>query len=125
MSEFTIKDSGQRARFQGGMVRDTEEEKVDYTNLLHGPMLRRWAEHLTRAKKKYPDVRPGVPNWTLAEGGEEYHRFRRSAFRHLIQWMNGDTDEDHAAAVIFNINGAEYVLDPMVQDARARELLLQ
>jgi hypothetical protein len=45
-----------------------------------------------------------------ARGLEEYERFRESAFRHFLQWFNGETDEDHAAAVYFNINGAEYVL---------------
>jgi len=40
---------------------------------------------------------------------EEYEDFRASAFRHFIKWMKGQTDEDHAAAVFFNIQGAEYV----------------
>ena len=113
MSNFTIKDSNKREEFDSGMVRDTEDDKTDYTNLLHGPMFDRWAEHLTRAKPKYPDPEPGVPNWTLAEGAEELHRYRRSAFRHFKQWMNGETDEDHAAAVFFNINGVEYVQDKL------------
>ena len=111
--EFTIKDSGEREQYDSGMVRDTEADKTDFTNLLHGPMLVRWAEHLTRAKSKYPDVSPGVPNWTQAEGPEEYHRYRRSAYRHFLPWLNGDIDEDHAAGVMFNMNGAEFVLDKM------------
>jgi hypothetical protein len=44
-----------------------------------------------------------------ASGQEELDRFRASAARHFAQWMAGDTDEDHASAVWFNINGAEYV----------------
>lgn len=27
----------------------------------------------------------------------------------MMQWINGETDEDHAAAIIFNIAGAEHV----------------
>ena len=108
--DFDVKDSGARQQFDSGMVRDIEDDKIDFTNLIHGPMLWRWAEHLTKAKTKYPDVAPGVPNWTLAEGHEEYHRYRRSAFRHMLQWLAGWRDEDHAAAVYFNINGAEDVL---------------
>lgn len=106
---FEVKDSGERQHFAGGMVRDTAEGKIDFTRALDGPMFERWAAHLTRAESKYPDIAPGVPNWTLAAGAEEYQRFRKSALRHFVQWLRGDTDEDHAAAVFFNINGAEYV----------------
>lgn len=109
MDNFTIKDSGKREEFNSGMVRDTAVGKADYTTILDGPMFDRWVEHLSKAKVKYPDVAPGVANWTLAEGEEELVRFKKSAFRHFRQWLRGDRDEDHAAAVFFNINGAEYV----------------
>lgn len=106
---FIIKDSGARQEFAGGMVRDTTEGKPDYLNVTLGPMLDRWAEHTTKGRLKYPDVEPGVPNWTLAQGIEEELRAKSSALRHLLQWLRGDTDEDHAAAVFFNLNLAEYV----------------
>lgn len=107
--EFIIRDSGAREQFTSGMVRDTQEGKTDYTRVLDGPMLDRWAEHLTKGARKYPDVAPGVANWTLASGQPELVRFKKSAFRHFRQWLRGDSDEDHAAAVYFNINGYEYV----------------
>jgi hypothetical protein len=106
---YAVKDSGQRARYDSGMVRDVTAGKVDWHRVTDGPMLERWAAHLTKAEAKYPDVAPGIPNWTLAEGDEERARFRASAFRHFMQWFVGETDEDHAAAVFFNINGSEYV----------------
>lgn len=109
MDQFIVKDSGERKEFASGMVRDVEANKTDYTAILDGPMFDRWAEHLTKAKAKYADIAPGVANWTLAAGEEELVRFRKSALRHLRQWLRGDVDEDHAAAVFFNINGAEYV----------------
>ena len=109
MSDFVVKDSGARQEFASGMVRDTTAGKVDYSRALDGPMFDRWAAHLTRAETKYPDVAPGVPNWTLARGSEEYQRFRKSALRHFLQWFRYEVDEDHASAVFFNINGAEYV----------------
>jgi hypothetical protein len=68
-------------------------------------MLARWAEHLTKGAIKYDDR-----NWMQAASVAELERFRTSAARHFVQWMNGEVDEDHAAAVFFNINGAEYVL---------------
>lgn len=110
---FTVKDSGQRQEFAGGMVRDTTEGKTHWHRVADGPMLRRWAEHLTKGADKYPDVEPGKPNWTLANGEEEYQRFKQSAFRHFFQWYIGNRDEDHAAAVLFNINGAEYVREKL------------
>lgn len=107
---FTIKDSGQRQELAGGMVRDTTEGKVDYLLALDGPMFQRWADHLTKGAKKYTKR-----NWMKCKDGtpeakaETLERFRESALRHFMQWLRGDTDEDHAAAVFFNINGAEYL----------------
>lgn len=103
---FTIKDSGVRDTFSGGMVRDTTEGKINWALTADGPMLKRWAQHLTTGAKKY-----AARNWMKAEGQAEYDRAKESAFRHFMQWYLGDRDEDHGAAVIFNINEAEYVLD--------------
>jgi hypothetical protein len=106
VSRFDIKDSGRRQAFSSGMVRDVADGKIDYTLVFDGPMFERWAERLDKGAKKY-DKR----NWMLAAGDEERERFRESALRHFLQWFRGETDEDHAAAVFFNINGAEYVKD--------------
>jgi hypothetical protein len=105
MSDFIVKDSGRREDFDSGMRRDTEDGKLDFTLVLDGPMFERLAAHLTKGAVKY-----GRRNWQLANSQEEYERFKRSAFRHFVQWLRGDRDEDHAAAVMFNINAAEYVL---------------
>lgn len=102
--KFTVKDSGERQDMGGGMVRDTEEGKTDYTYCLTGPMLRRWNEHLQKGAEKYDR-----DNWTKGVNYEALERYKRSALRHLIQYLNGDRSEDHAAAVFFNLNGAEYV----------------
>jgi len=105
---FVVEDSGEREAFDSGMVRDTGAGKIEYDRCFDGPMFQRWAEHLTRGAIKYPDAKPGVPNWTLANGPAELVRFRKSAVRHFVQWLFGMDDEDHAAAVFFNINGYEY-----------------
>lgn len=107
--EFVVKDSGDRAQFDSGMVRDTTVGKTQYHRVSEGPMLKRWATHLTKGAEKYPDLPNGDANWTLAAGDAELRRFKESAFRHFLQWYWGDDDEDHAAATFFNINGAEYV----------------
>jgi len=102
-------------------MRDTAEGKIDFLGIRIGPMFRRWAQHVTAGRRKYPDPEPGVPNWTLAQGEEEYLRARQSAARHFESWLNGERDEDHAAGVFFNINLAEFVRDKMEAERLERE----
>lgn len=107
LDNFIVRDSGQRQEFESGMRRDTAEGKPLYT-LLDRKMLTRLAEHLTKGAKKY-----GRENWKLANSPEELERFKDSAFRHFIQWLDGEVDEDHMSAVIFNLWAAEYVKDKL------------
>jgi len=105
---FKTKDSGERIEYPSGMHRDISEGKPRYDLVvpenMKEPMLKRWAELMGRGAVKYGDR-----NWEKATSAEEYNRFRESAFRHFVQWFSGETDEDHAAAVYFNIQCAEYV----------------
>ena len=57
-----------------------------------------------RGAEKYSDR-----NWEKASSKKELNRFKEAAFRHFMQWFDGEMDEDHAAAVFFNISGAEFV----------------
>ena len=105
---WTTKDSGERQQFESGMVRDTQRSKVRY-DLLYMPMVKRWAELMSRGAEKYGDN-----NWKKANSQEEFDRFRESAFRHFFQYVNNENnDEDHASAVIFNICGMEYVKEKL------------
>ncbi len=101
--KFTTKDSGARQVFSTGMNRDIQDNKPRY-DLIYSPMVKRWSELMARGAVKY-----GERNWEKAETEEELGRFIASAMRHMFQWFDGDTDEDHAAAVFFNISGAEMV----------------
>lgn len=114
--DFVVKDSGVREEYESGMRRDTQEGKPDYT-LIHIPFLTRLAEHLGKGATKY-----GENNWQLANSPKELRRFRKSATRHLIQWLSGDQDEDHAAAVVFNLMAAEYVKGRLEEDERQEEI---
>lgn len=105
---FVVKDSGERKVFDSGMQRDVTTGKTLWHLVASGPMLERWAVHLTKGAVKYDE-----DNWMKAEGQAELDRFRQSAFRHFMQWYCGDVDEDHASAVYFNINGAEFVSDKL------------
>lgn len=107
MGIYKTKDSGKRLEFKSGMVRDVEDDKPQY-DLVYLPMLKRWAELMGRGAKKY-----GRHNWKLASGEAELERFKGSAFRHLVQWIEGDETEDHASAVFFNISGAEMVKEKL------------
>lgn len=105
-----LKDSGQRLQFESGMVRDVDDSKpafdlvipegIPYDKL----MLTRWAELLRKGAIKY-----SRRNWEKANSQEELDRAKASAFRHFMQWFSGETDEDHAAAVFFNINEVETI----------------
>jgi len=107
VDSFVTKDSGQRQEFSTGMVRDVQTDKPRY-DLLDLPMLKRWAELMARGAKKY-----GENNWKKAATEEELNRFKASALRHLFQYLEGDTTEDHAAACYFNLAGAEMVKDKL------------
>lgn len=108
--KFVVKDSGIREEYESGMRRDTQEGKPDYT-LIDLDFLTRLANHLVKGAMKY-----GEDNWRLANSESELKRFRKSAFRHLVQWLKGECDEDHASAVVFNIMCAEYVKERLKEN---------
>lgn len=100
---YKTKDSGKRKDFKSGMRRDVQEGKPRY-DLIDTVFLKRLAELLERGAVKY-----GENNWQLANSGEEMDRFKASAFRHFMQWFEGDDDEDHASAIAFNVMAAEHL----------------
>jgi hypothetical protein len=108
MNNFIVKDSGERHSFGSGMVRDTAEDKIDYSLAFDGPLFRRWAIQMTSGAKKY-----NKRNWMQANGQEELERFRESAIRHFCMWVLGYTDEDHIAATLFNLNGFLYTMEKL------------
>ena len=95
--QYVTKDSGERIEFASGFTRDVNTDKPRY-DLIHLECLKRLAELYTRGSIKYGDN-----NWRKAESKEEMDRFKESAFRHFIQYMMNEEDEDHASAVVFNI----------------------
>jgi len=113
--EFFTKDSGERKSFDSGMNRDTDKDKPKFELLIpkgqkyEDTLMYRWAMLLRRGADKY-----GLRNWELANSVEEMERFKSSASRHFIQWMSDlDDGEDHAAAVLFNINAVEFLKQKM------------
>lgn len=110
VKKWVTKDSGKREDYVSGMRRDTQQGKPRFDLLVtdglpyEAQFLHRFASLLARGADKY-----GERNWQLANSPEELSRFRASGFRHFMQYMCGEEDEDHAAAVAFNLMAAEYV----------------
>lgn len=110
---YQTRDSGDRTLYDSGMIRDRNDDKTRYDLLipLDGVcMLDRWAELLTRGAEKYE-----ARNWELANSQRELDEFIASGWRHWRKWIAGDQTEDHAAAVFFNIQGAEYVKGKLIE----------
>lgn len=101
-----LADSGAREVRPNGFIREPEGPKPDYTrkigarglDLVPDEMIERIAEHFFQGGLKYePD------NWRRGTDPDSLERYRRSAARHFVDWINGKTDEDHAAAATWNM----------------------
>jgi hypothetical protein len=93
MKKFKVKDSGKRQHFKGGAQRDSGEKPRP--DLVSPYALTRVGEHLRKGAEKYDER-----NW---EKGMPFSRLVASAYRHLLEFQKGDTEEDHLSAIIFNI----------------------
>ena len=94
MSDFTIRDSGERREFETGAVRDVQVSKPR-PDLISPYALWRIGVHLAKGAEKY-----GPRNW---EKGMPFSVFVASLCRHLVQYMMKDRVEDHLAAICFNV----------------------
>jgi len=110
----TIKDSGERTQFDSGAVRDMHEGK-GRCDLLPMCVILRLARHYENGCKKYGDR-----NW---EKGIPAHSFADSAMRHMFKYMDGQTDEDHLIAAIWNLCGLAWTEEkrPEMMDIPARK----
>lgn len=105
-----MKDSGERVIYTSGMVREPQglrpridlliPEGVPYEH----QFLVRCGMLMARGALKYAER-----NWEQAKTQEDLERFKASAARHFFQWLTGEVEEDHAAAVTFNVMAAEAV----------------
>jgi hypothetical protein len=89
-----VKDSGNRQEFVTGSKRDIEVGKGNPSLIPTLPM-RRLAKHYENGAKKY-----GRHNWTL---GQPLSRYIDSLERHVWAVKDGMHDEDHEAAVLWNM----------------------
>lgn len=89
-----IQDSGERREFDTGAVRDIQEGKGRF-DLIPYEGLMRLAQHYENGLKKY-----GERNW---EKGIPISGCINSAFRHVLKYIAGWNDEDHLAAIAWNV----------------------
>lgn len=110
MTDYQTLGSGARQHYESGMHRDSQAGKPRFDLLLPAgvpygdQMLTRWAALMARGGELYGDR-----NWEHARTADELERYKSSALRHMMQYLAGEMDEDHAAAVMFNVTAAEYV----------------
>jgi dATP/dGTP diphosphohydrolase len=101
-----LPDSGERDVKENGFMREPEGQKPDFVpmltarglELVPAELIRRIAEHYYQGGLKYePD------NWRRGTDEESLTRNKRSAARHFVAWLYGRGDEDHLAAVTWNM----------------------
>lgn len=102
-------------KFESGALRDRPQGKGMYV-LLSPVGLRRIAQRCEYGHLKYGDGR----NW---EKGMPVSEFVDSALRHIMQYIEGDTAEDHLAAAAWNLQAAMHTEEkmPEMQDIPTRK----
>lgn len=88
------KGNGQVERFNTGAVRDQQDGK-SRPDLISPIFIRRLGDWLRDGAEKYAER-----NWEM---GMPMSRCVASLCRHLNQFREGKTDEDHLAAIAFNV----------------------
>ena len=108
-----IKDSGDRRPFESGAVRDMAEGK-GRCDLLPACAILRLSKHYEKGASKYEER-----NW---EKGIPISVMIDSGMRHLLKYLDGQTDEDHLVAACWNLMGAMWMEEkkPEMQDIPSR-----
>lgn len=104
MNDFITKIEGEMGQSDSGVKR-TIKTYTDRYDLVPIFMLKRWAELYGRGA-----VAHGDNNWMKASTQQDLDDFKRSFLHHTFQLLNGEKpEEDHAAAIMFNLAGIELV----------------
>ena len=108
-----VKSSGKTQEFSSGAHRDSQEGKGRF-DLIPTIAWKRLAQHYEIGANKY-----GEDNW---KKGMPLKRFLDSAFRHLIKCLDSEGDEDHEAAVLWNMCGFMYTKNAIERGVLPQEL---
>lgn len=90
--------------FDTGAIRDSQEGKPDFVETVSFTAHRRFVEYMTGKKKKY-----GAGNF---KKGIPIESYEKSLLRHVDKYFrnkyengNDEPNEDHLAAIRFNVDG--------------------
>ena len=108
-----LPDSGDRTNFNTGAVRDAMAGK-GLPSCIPTSALRAVSKRFEDGAVKY-----GRDNW---QKGIPVSRYVDSIYRHLWAFMEGDVDEDHLSAVIWNAMGLYDTMASMDNEALPSEL---
>jgi hypothetical protein len=106
-SGYEVKQDGPVATRPSGMMK--EDAGKPQPTLIPTGFLWRLSRHMSAGAKKY-----GRNNWKLGNSAKELDDFRDAAFRHFLAWLDDEEDEDHLAAVSFNMWAADHVRKNLV-----------
>jgi hypothetical protein len=113
MSEYIVKETETRAKFETGAVRSSAEGRGMY-DLVPSIVVDRLAKHLEKGAKKY-----GLNNY---QKGMNIRRCMSSLLRHAFQVLDGDETEDHLAAILFNAGCVMFFRDKIKNGERTDSL---
>lgn len=113
MAEATIKPAAEMKNFETGSRRGSSKGKGRY-DLLAFATLRRQAKHLEQGAVHYGDR-----NW---QKGQPLGRYIDSALRHLFQWIEGERDEPHLAAFVWNAIALDWTANAILEGKLPRSL---
>ena len=110
MKKHITKANKEIKKDEHGLMREISVGKPRY-DLIYLPVLKDLAFLLARGAEKYDDN-----NWKSANDVKALTSFKASAWRHFVQYMEGEQDEAHHAAIMFNISAIEYLKDKLDVD---------
>ncbi len=106
---YVTRDSGAKAEYADGMHRDDATGKPSFTLMFpkgvpfEDQLITRVADLYARGAVRYGDR-----NWEKSNTGESLAHHEEALMRHVVKFLLGvDDGEDHAAAVVFNVNAVD------------------
>jgi hypothetical protein len=107
--EYVTKDSGEKAVHSDGVQRDTQKGKRLFSLMfpkgvpMAQQLIVRVADLYTRGAEKYGDR-----NWENSKSADTLAHHEDALWRHFMNfYFNVQDGEDHAAAIVWNINAVE------------------
>lgn len=99
-----VKATKERRKYDSGMSRNSDEGKPKLGLMIPKdiPYEHLWTTQLGHLLRLGAEIH-GPRNWEKANSKKEMEDFQESALRHLTQAIAGEEDENHLAAVLFNV----------------------